>query len=403
MQIKIPYRHFTVTLTLLGICLFLLTKCMDQEDPKPPPPATNTTGFAGSEACAGCHREIYENHLHTAHYLTTRPPLERYIKGSFDHGKNTYVYDSSHSVAMEKRDSGFYEVGYKDGAERIAKRIDIVVGSGSKGQTYITRYQDLLFQLPVSYFTAANQWANSPLYPTTPVIFDRPITSRCLECHSTYAQTLTAPGADPERFGANMIFGIDCEKCHGPAASHVDFHNHHPNEKQGRFIIQPASFTRQQSLDLCRLCHGGRLNKTKPSFTFVAGQRLSDYFALDTLAPPPDPAMADVHGNQYGLLRSSKCFVMSPSMTCISCHDPHKNERGQTALFSQRCITCHNDQTKHPCKMTASIGPSITKNCIDCHMPLKASVSITELLPGDKLPTAAMIRSHYIAIYSKKK
>ena len=58
---------------------------------------------------------------------------------------------------MEKRDSGFYEVGYKDGAERIAKRIDIVVGSGSKGQTYITRYQDLLFQLPVSYFTAANQ------------------------------------------------------------------------------------------------------------------------------------------------------------------------------------------------------------------------------------------------------
>ncbi len=402
MHIKIPYRHFTVTLTLLGICLFLLTKCMDQEDAQPPPP-TNTTGFAGSETCAACHREIYENHLHTAHYLTTRPPLEKYIKGSFDRGKNTYVYDSSHSVAMEKRDSGFYEVGYKDGTERIAKRIDIVVGSGSKGQTYITRYNDLLFQLPVSYFTAAHQWANSPLYPTTPVIFDRPITSRCLECHSTYAQTLTAPNADPERFGANMIFGVDCEKCHGPAARHIDFHNRNPNEKHGRFIIEPASFTRQQSLDLCRLCHGGRLNKTQPSFTFVAGQRLSDYFAVDTLAPPPDPTMADVHGNQYGLLRSSKCYIMSPSMTCTTCHDPHKNERGQTALFSQRCISCHNDQTKHPCKMTATIGPAITKNCIDCHMPLKASVSITELLPGDKLPTAAMIRSHYIAIYPQKK
>jgi len=32
-------------------------------------------------------------------------------------------------------------------------------------------------------------------------------------------------------------------------------------------------------------------------------------------------------------------------------------------------------------------------------MPLKASHSITELLSGDKRPTAALIRSHLIKIY----
>ncbi len=49
--------------------------------------------------------------------------------------------------------------------------------------------------------------------------------------------------------------------------------------------------------------------------------------------------------------------------------------------------------------MTASIGHSIALNCIDCHMPLKASKSISELLPGATSPTAALIRSHLIKIY----
>lgn len=395
----------SITLLLLGVCIFGLSRCIDKQEKKTPVATTsvNATGFAGSETCAGCHKNIYQDHIHTAHYLTTRPPLAPYFKGNFEPGHNTFVYDSSHTVAMEKRDSGFYEVGYKDGVEKIAKRIDIIVGSASKGQTYITRYGNILFQLPVSYFTAANKWANSPLYPIVPVIFDRPITSRCLECHSTYAQVLSPPGVEPEQFGETIIYGVDCEKCHGPAARHVEFHSTHPGEKKGQFIIEPASFSRRQSLDLCGLCHSGRLDKTTPSFTFTAGKRLADYFRVDTTAPPPDPEKIDVHGNQYGLLRASKCFRMSPTMTCLTCHNPHQNERGETALFSQRCMSCHNGNNTHLCKLTASIGPSIEKNCIDCHMPRKASVSITELLPGDKVPTAAMIRSHFIAIYAKKK
>jgi hypothetical protein len=118
---------------------------------------------------------------------------------------------------------------------------------------------------------------------------------------------------------------------------------------------------------------------------------------MDTLAP--DPEKIDVHGNQLGLLRSSKCFQMSQTMTCTTCHKPHENERGKIALFSQRCSTCHNAEHGISCKMSASLGAVINQNCIDCHMPLKASKSITELLPGDSKPTAALIRSHLIGIY----
>jgi hypothetical protein len=393
-------NHLRLVVTITGICagVLLLTQCVNKETEKTSPDQRVVMElFAGSGSCAGCHKIIYDSHLHTAHYLTTRPATKEYIKGSFEEGQNVFAYDSDRVVRMEKRDSSFYQVAYFKGDERITGRMDIVVGSGSKGQTYITRYQKQLYQLPVSYFTAAHKWANSPLYPVNPILFNRPITSRCLECHSTFAHVISAPDVEPEAFDRRMIYGVDCEKCHGPAAKHVAFQTQNPGETQGKFILNPSKFSRQQNLDLCGLCHGGRLRKTQPSFQFVAGDKLSDYFMTDTTTPNPDNI--DVHGNQYGLLRSSKCFRMSNTMTCTTCHNPHENERGNIALFSSRCISCHSPGRNHTCGLTASIGASISLNCIDCHMPLKASRSITELLSGDQKPTAALIRSHLIKIY----
>jgi hypothetical protein len=201
----------------------------------------------------------------------------------------------------------------------------------------------------------------------------------------------------PEDFDSKIILGVDCEKCHGPAAKHVEFQRQNPKEAKGMYIINPASFTRQQNLDLCGLCHGGRLQDTKPSFEFVSGDKLADYFLIDSVKP--DPENIDVHGNQLGLLRSSKCFMVSGTMTCTTCHNSHENERGKIALFSARCVTCHSSGHSSICKMSASIGPSINQDCITCHMPLKPSKAITELLPGDTKPTAALVRSHLIAIY----
>ncbi len=391
--------------------LFALTQCVnkqgnkaEQQNTKPADSAAiaankiDRSQFAGSAACAKCHQDIYNKHILTAHYLTTRPASEKYIKGSFKPGKNIFAYDTSMVVAMEKRDSGFYQVGYFNGVEKIARRFDIVVGSGSKGQTYLFRINNRLYQLPVSYFTAAKQWANSPLYPVHPVIFNRAITSRCLECHSTYAEKISAPNTDPEEFNIpQMIFGVDCEKCHGPGAKHIEFQTQNPKETTAKYIINPAKLSRQLSLDVCALCHGGRLQKTKPSFQFMAGDSLEDYFAANNA--PPNPSDIDVHGNQYGLLRSSKCFLKSNTMTCITCHDTHQNERGKIALFSQRCQSCHNTAQGTFCKVTSVHGAAQTGNCIDCHMPLQASRSITELLPGNTKPTAALIRSHFISIY----
>ncbi|HEY4154794.1 MAG TPA: multiheme c-type cytochrome [Puia sp.] len=394
-------RSFLIALGI-SLAVLLFTQCVhNDKDEKRVDQQPAFGQFAGDQVCASCHKNIGNSFIHTAHYLTSAPASGKTIRGSFAACKNIFTYDSVRRVVMEKRDSGFYQVLYDQGVEKTARRFDITIGSGTRGQTYLTWIGNTLYQLPVSYFTLTDSWSNSPGYLPHKINFDRPIASRCLECHSTFANTLSAPDAVPEKFDPEQVlFGVGCEKCHGPAANHVAFHTQNPKETKAKFIIDPTSLSRQQSLDLCALCHGGRLGKLRPSFQFTVGDSLSNYFLVDTNRP--DPSGIDVHGNQYGLLRSSKCFRISGTMTCVTCHDPHANQRGQLALFSERCMGCHNTEHGNSCKMEEKLGSAIVQNCIDCHMPRRPSRLISVLLPGNIRPTAATIRSHFISIYPEE-
>jgi hypothetical protein len=353
--------------------------------------------FAGSAACAGCHKDIYANNIHTEHYLTSAPSTKQNILGSFENGKNIFPFDLFTNVTMEDRDSGLYQVGYKNGKEIIKGKFDIVVGSGRKGQSYLSWLNSRLVQMPITYFSAARQWSNSPGYPPDQIAFNRPITSRCLECHSTYFKKTSDTAVKLEEFDHDkIIYGVDCEKCHGPAAMHVEFQSRNPGIKEARYVVNPGKLSRERLLDLCALCHGGPMAKTKPSFEFQAGDTLSNYFTRNN--SPVNAPTIDVHGNQLGLLSLSKCFIQS-NMTCISCHNIHENENGKTELFSQRCINCHNEGHEKLCKMNAAIGPAITQNCIDCHVPKQPSHAVSVYLEGSFILTPALMRTHFIKVY----
>ncbi len=296
------------------------------------------------------------------------------------------------------------QVEYENGVQKKARPFSITVGSGKRGQTYLYWFKNNLGQLPISYFTQTAEWSNSPGYGNK-LVFNRPVTSRCLECHTTYVQKISAPDAEPEQFNHNtIIYGIDCQKCHGAAQQHVAFQTQNPTVTTAKYIITPKTFSRTQSLDMCSLCHGGRLTKIQPSFSFKPGDKLTDYFVVDTAAKNTNDI--DVHGNQFGLLSASKCFKNS-QMTCVTCHSPHENETGKLTAFSQKCLSCHNNENNNGthlpvCKMTGKLGVSINNNCIDCHMPEQPSKTIAMLLQGNDVPAQAMMRSHLIKIYPQE-
>lgn len=406
MRTTYKYRRASIIYISIIVAMFLFVRCINNQNEKKKPIQASSqkkiidtityTKFAGSQACVGCHKEITNDYFHTAHFYTSQPASAKTITGSFKPGKNSFAYDENRILKLEKRDSGFYEVYYFKGDEHVVRRMDIVVGSGIKGQTYLSWVNNQLIELPVSYFTQVHQWANSPGYPLYPTLFNRPATTRCLECHSTFATTLTPPMQEPEKFDSTkMILSVGCEKCHGPAARHVAFETQHPNDTIGMYIVNPAKLSRQLSIDVCALCHSGRLQKTQPSFQFVAGDTLANYFAMNASAANVNNI--DVHGNQLGLLQASKCFQLSKTMTCVTCHDAHKNEKGKTELFSQRCMSCHTEQHKTIAGMSNN---NLIKNCIDCHMPIQTSRSISFLLQSKTEPVNATMRTHYITIYN---
>ena len=58
------------------------------------------------------------SHVHTGHYLTSRPAIEKYIKGSFEKENTGILIILSVLLQMEKRDSGLYQVAYSNGIEK---------------------------------------------------------------------------------------------------------------------------------------------------------------------------------------------------------------------------------------------------------------------------------------------
>ena len=398
------HNRTAIIMAIVILNVFLLSRCINNT----PAPITNNKGeqFAGSASCINCHKNVYDSFVHTAHYLSSRVADSNTIKGSFKQGNNQFLFGNT-IVMMEKHDSNFYQIAYAlhlDSRtpyyEQLnSARFDIVIGSNTKGQSYLYWNNDRLYQLPISYFTVIHNWCNSPGYPFHPV-YKRSVTARCLECHSTYAKITSPPDTVPEQFDfRQIIYGIDCERCHGAAAKHVAYQLQHPGTTSAKYIVNPAKLSRQQNLDACALCHSGNsLHGTSASFSFTPGDTITNYFTRDSI--PTDIHTIDVHGNQYGLLLSSQCFKKSETMTCNTCHNTHNQERGNTVLFSQRCMSCHNTKEAVACSLTKSLGAVvISKNCIDCHMPLLASKSISVSLPGDTVTKAATVRSHYISIY----
>lgn len=385
---------------LLLLCIIVLSNCISgsgQAD-------LRGEAYAGSHTCQKCHPQIYDSYIQTAHFNTSSNTLPVSILAAFAHGRNAFRFNDSTEVIMEKIGDQYHQSYVRNGKKLFSHPFDIVVGSGRKAQTYLY-YNDKgkISQLPISYFVAEHAWANSPGFPAHDANFDRNVPSYCLGCHSSFVavnQTYKGVVMQEEFEKGKLIYGIDCERCHGPAQAHVEHFTNNPQGKQNKFIANIRGLNRIQKNDMCALCHSGFKDVLQSLFKFKPGDDLNNYYMphfgrLDT-------ANLDVHGNQSQLMMASKCFQLSNDLTCTSCHNVHVNERDNFTVFSQRCINCHQQVAHSFDKGNEQFGNAIQSNCIDCHMPLKASSAITMLTNQRKSAVPDYIRTHLIAVYDKE-
>ena len=381
---------------LIAVCLILDAPVQEHTSPTAPPEASNhehppARSYAGVDACGPCHGEKVETFLRTAHYLTSRLPDSRSISGSFSPGRNILKTSNPELFfRMDANSKGYFQTaveGMPPYTTFRTERLDFVVGSGGKGQTYLFWKGDQLFQLPVSYWTQLGEWVNSPGYKDGVANFGRPVIPRCLECHATFFESQSPPANRYRRIG--YVLGIVCEKCHGPSGEHVERAHSKSQAVLAQTIVNPARLSRQRQIDLCAWCHAGAGEPVAATFSYAPGEPLDKYLKL----PRSDPTVAlDVHGNQVELLERSRCF-QSSAMTCSSCHDVHAPQH-DLARFAEGCLTCHKAEN---CGVYRKRGREIVNRCVDCHMPNQESNLIVSEVNGRSV--RPRVRNHWIKVY----
>jgi len=396
---KIIENYFFVLMIL-----FLFSNC-GTKDSDYIDPRGNT--YAGSVSCMECHPKIYEEALTSSHYKASAAASLKNVLGDFNAGHNVYAYDQDTKIVMENRNNELFQVLYKKGKEIKAYRFDIVLGA-KNAQTSLFWNKDNVFELPLSYYKSVHTWGTSPGYPPNLPLFDGAVAVDCFECHSSHIKKEETT-ADPDHlFGTefipetfkkeSLVYGIDCERCHGPALDHVQFHQKNPEIKFPKYITTQQSLNNNQKLAQCVICHLSD-EKLKSRFKFKPGKLISEFY---NQSHPSSNFNQDVHGNQYGLLSQSECFIKSKSMNCNTCHTTHNDKQESLLSQSQKCLTCHSEINANFCSYKSSDRKSIKENCIDCHMPKKPSKAIGFFLSGKSEIVPYVLRTHKIGIYKEE-
>ncbi|MNQ67785.1 Dissimilatory sulfite reductase [compost metagenome] len=393
----------------IAVLAVFLSNCTNKSDEYIDPRGTD---YAGSESCIQCHQTQYDMALKSSHFKATAPALLGNVLGDFDKGNHTFIYDKNTKLVIEKRNDSLYQVLYKNGKEVEAHRFDIVFGT-KHAQTSVYWRDGNTYELPISYYHSIKGWATSPGFPADKPYFDRMVVKDCYSCHASNASSRIVQQNSAEKNVMSMdvediidpktiVYGIDCERCHGPAKKHAEFHLKNPNVKVANSITSFKNLNRQQKLDACALCHGGNDGmKMKSRFDFKPGNNLSEFYR--STRSVTDTATFDVHGNQFRLMAQSKCFINSEKMDCITCHNPHENASKNLASYSKICMSCHQSGIKHSDKTLKTMsGSLLANNCVECHMPKKSSGAIKFQLSDSKQLSNYILRTHKIGIYPAK-
>lgn len=346
------------------------------------------TDYAGSRACASCHREVYDSYqshpmaqslaaVGDAERIETAQPSDIAPEESREHYRvdqdgNTFRH---HEIILDAAGKSVIEQSVP---------IHYSVGSGHHGRSYLFKRSGVMFMSPVSWYSEGRRWDLSPGYPANGHDrFERRVSSACLACHAGIVRP------DPERsdtFQPEPFFeaAIGCERCHGPAGSHVAFHERSNSSAKPATdpILRLSELGRSRREAICNQCHlqGERrvLRAGRSEFDFRPGDRLDDVwvqFLKDQRLSDSDsvPAVSQVEQ-----MMASKCYQNTKGrLGCISCHDPHSVPMPEARVthFRSRCLQCHGESDS---ECAESPRDRVTRqpddSCIACHMP-RTSIS----------------------------
>jgi hypothetical protein len=264
--------------------------------------------------------------------------------------------------------------------------VQYVIGSGTRGHSYLTAHDGYLFQTPVSWYSQKQIWDLSP-GPRNSLLPEQPVSGECLFCHANRAQVSEGTQS---RFEGPIYDGqgIGCERCHGPGERHVhDPGRRDPATGVDPTIVNPRRLEPHLREAVCEQCHlAGEirlLRRGRGLYDFRPGLPLEQFWAVYVRGRGPGEKGRAV--NHVEQMYASRCFQGSAGrMGCISCHDPHVavGPPQRVSHYRGRCLVCHPEQSCGlPPAQRRQTRPD--DSCIDCHMPRYPAADIAHAAATD--------------------
>jgi Flp pilus assembly protein TadD len=327
--------------------------------------------YAGSAACAECHRAAHELWRQSHHALAERPvapaqdapafrPAREFRDGSF----TTRVEWAAAQPVVTTR--GLAQTPAAVPVARVLGesplRQFLVAADGGRWQTLEAAWDPHRaewFNVFGAEDRRGGEWGH---WTGRGMNWN----SMCADCHNTALRKNYAPATDSYRT-AMAEPGVGCEACHGPARAHVEWRRHH-----GSATTDPtlAKLKPEEMLDACGTCHSRRAELTG---RFVPGDAFTDHFALATVDETANYFVdGQVREEDYEFASFLSSRMHAAGVRCGDCHQPHS---AKTLLPGNAlCQRCHAGGANGapviiPAAHTFHRADSTGSQCVNCHMP----------------------------------
>ncbi|MEZ6128293.1 MAG: multiheme c-type cytochrome [Planctomycetaceae bacterium] len=364
---------------------------------RPPEPSS---GFAGSDACRSCHKEISETY--SAHPMGRSMAVATDSLPEVAGEASRFTVADKHQTGYAFEYTSFLENGvlmHREAAIRGDSKqpiyqhdevVDFVVGSGTRGKSYLINHDGILIMSPLTWYTEGHRWDLSPGYELQNRHFQRRIVDGCLQCHASRVASRPESTHLFEKKPFHEL-AIGCERCHGPGQTHIHFHtSSQPPDDAIDPIVNPARLDTQRRDHVCLQCHligeSRLLRYGRTDFDFRPGDRVTDIWTTFMKGAVVEADQTAEAVSQVEQMLSSTCYLKSSDFGCVTCHDPHRQpeESNKHTFYRNRCLQCH-DAPDTDCSESEPTRNAITNpdSCISCHMQSQEANNVPHLSQTD--------------------
>jgi hypothetical protein len=254
-----------------------------------------------------------------------------------------------------------------------------VLGSGTRGYSYLTDHDGYLFQSPVSWFKQKEKpWGLSPGFGAN-LLTGRAVVPGCLFCHANRAHHVEG---SVNHFTRPVFDGhaIGCQRCHGPGELHVREREAGAGKGTDPTIVNPKHLSVELRQAICEQCHlqgdVRALARGRVQDDFRPGLPVEKFWSVFVRAAGTDRKAI----SQVEQMYESRCFQGGADpgrLWCGSCHDPHERVPPARRLvhYRERCLQCHQQRG---CSLPVAVRRNclVEDSCVVCHMPRYGAADI---------------------------